>query len=346
MHPSFAGYLVRLGAVLAGVLIATWLYILALPMAFLPGGYPAWVGKTIMLRECRLGQIAFFGDSRVEAGVIPAGLPIEASNFGVAAGTSIETHSAVRRALGCATTLPQQAVIALSAEQFGPLSRFFWTGTLRYGFISFGELLEAERLADALGDLQSFNASPQPAEFSGRLRDWMYGIHFPSTYFNSLVQGRLVGRYGVNHERLAQVLAARGFSAYEAGGAVGPRDVRAGFTNTPLQAALFEQTLALLQARRVEVALMMMPLLQAPGMDAAREADYLAYMRSMTQRFPNVRLLIPAVPHWPAQMFADGRHLNGVGARLFTERLATCVAAGRLQPGCDVEWHGADPAAQ
>ncbi len=62
MQTSFAAYLVRLGAVLAGVLIAIWLYILAVPMAFLPGGYAAWVGKTTMLRECRLGQIAFFGD--------------------------------------------------------------------------------------------------------------------------------------------------------------------------------------------------------------------------------------------------------------------------------------------
>jgi len=271
--------------------------------------------------------------------VIPAGLPVEASNFGVAAGTALEAYSAVRRALDCAA-LPQQAVIALSAEQFGPLSRFFWTGTLRYGFITFGELREAERLADALGDTQSFNASAQPGEFSGRVRDWMYSVRFPSTYFGSLVQGRLFGRWSVNHERLAEVLQARGFSAYEAGGAVGLREVRPGFATTPLQAARFEQTLALLHSRGVGVALMMVPLLQAATQDAAGEAAYLAYLQSMTRRFPNVSLLNPAMPHWPAPMFADGIHLNGAGARLFTARLAACVVAGRLQPGCDLEWHG------
>ena len=98
-----ASYLLRFAAILVVLVLAAWLYAVALPMAFLPSGYPSWVAKSEMLRTCQIGRIAFFGDSRTEAGVIPAQLPVESSNLGVAAGTAIETASAVRRALACPT---------------------------------------------------------------------------------------------------------------------------------------------------------------------------------------------------------------------------------------------------
>jgi len=135
MEPSFPRFLLCSSAVFAAVLLAVWLYVISFPMAFLETGYPSWVAKATMLRECQLGQIAFFGDSRLHAGVVPALLPVAASNFGLPAGTAIETHSAVRRAMAC-STFPQQVVISLSPEHFGPLDKFYWLDDLRYGFIS------------------------------------------------------------------------------------------------------------------------------------------------------------------------------------------------------------------
>ncbi|GAC1490992.1 MAG: hypothetical protein NVS2B11_15950 [Acetobacteraceae bacterium] len=78
MQSSFRRYLIRLGAILAGVVVLVWCYVALAPMAYLEGGYPAWVAKAEMLRDCRLGEVAFFGDSRLEAGVIPALLPMPA----------------------------------------------------------------------------------------------------------------------------------------------------------------------------------------------------------------------------------------------------------------------------
>ena len=59
-------------AVFVAVLLAAWLYVTSFPMAFLESGYPSWVAKSTMLRNCQLGQVAFFGDSRLDAGIVPA----------------------------------------------------------------------------------------------------------------------------------------------------------------------------------------------------------------------------------------------------------------------------------
>ena len=153
MQTAFKPYLLRLAAALAGILVLVWAYVALLPMAYMESGYPAWVAKSQMLQQCQLGDVAFFGDLRLEAGLIPAELPVPASNFGLAAGTAVEAHTAVARAMACADK-PKQAVISLSPGHFGPLSRFFWLLSLRYGFIGPADLWATENLASQLGDDQ------------------------------------------------------------------------------------------------------------------------------------------------------------------------------------------------
>jgi hypothetical protein len=341
METSFPRFLLRSGAVFAAVLLAAWLYVVSFPMAFLERGYPSWVAKSTMLRECQLGRIAFFGDSRLEAGVVPALIPVAATNFGLAAGTAIEVRSAVRRAIACPTP-PRQVVISLTADHFGPLDQFFWIDDLRYGFISYRELWEAERLASMLGDTESFATARTPEGLSGRIRNWMYALHFPSLYTGSLVQGRLFGRYATNRARLAAVLESRGFSDYGATSAHDAADGPgvAGFKKLQLQAAEFEQTLRLLNARDVDVGLLIMPLEKT----TAREGAFLAYLNEMTRRFPNVHLIGSSIPRWPTNMFVDGAHLTGAGAALFSARLAACTVDGRITSDCDLNWHGANTA--
>ena len=348
MQTEFPPYLVRVAATLAGVLAVAWLYVVSLPMAFMESGYPAWVAKAQMLRECELGEIAFFGDSRLEAGVIPSALPAPSSNFGLAAGTAVETLSAVRRALTC-PKLPRQAVVALTDVHFGPLDRYFWINALRYGFVSPSDLLEAERTAAALGDVSSFAAAVTPEGFSGWLRDWMYALRFPSVYFGSLVRGRLFGRYASNEDRLEEVLKSRGYWEYQrldANDPAPPHSALApGFVNTPLQQTLFEKALQLLNDKGVEVALLVMPSAARPGGDTA-DAAYMAYLQQVVRRFPNVHLVSDSVAHWPARLFVDGAHLTGPGAKRFTARLAACIVDGRVQPGCDLAWRETDSASQ
>ena len=346
---SFARYLARAGLAAAAVLLAAWAYVVMAPMAFMDGGYPAWVAKTAMLRDCRLGRVAFFGDSRREGGIVPAALPVEASNFALAAGTAIEAESAVRRALQCGV-VPDQVVISLTAEHFGPLGRFFWIDTLSYGFLSPGELRDVEPIAARLGDTLSLTDTKTADGLAGPLRDWLYASHFPSIYFSSLVRARGFGRLGTNQARLAEVLRSRGFSSYGAqfappaeAGEAGERP--AGFAVTPLQGEYFERTLRRLHDRGVPVGLLVLPFKQAGPRNAALEAGYLDYLRSMAARFPNVSLINAGIAHWPPTLFADAAHLTEAGALLFTRRVAACMDGARIRPGCDFDWRPDEVAA-
>jgi hypothetical protein len=343
MQPSFARYLLYLGGSLLAVLLMVWVYTALAPMAFMESGYAAWAAKSAMLKECRLGQLAFFGDSRLESGVAPAALPVDASNFGLAAGTAVETHSAVRRAMAC-PAVPRQAVIALVPEHFGPLSKFFWILSVRYGFLSPGEVYATERLASRLGDANTL-ATPTPDGLRGPVRDWLYAIRFPSLSFGSLVQGRVFGRYASNTQRYAATLRSRGWAEYAGGEAV-PADPADAFTPTKLQAAEFEAALERLRARGVEVFLLVMPFAQSHREPPGVFAGYLDYLGDVTRRFPGVHLLGHDVPIWPDRFFADGAHLDGAGAKAFSERLAACITNGRLQPPCNLDWHPAASAAR
>ena len=57
-----------------------WLYVAAMPMAFLSRDYPLWIAKRTMLDECRLGDVAVFGDSRTLAGTEPSVMPVPVMN--------------------------------------------------------------------------------------------------------------------------------------------------------------------------------------------------------------------------------------------------------------------------
>lgn len=341
MRSSSARYLAIAGASSLAVLLLVWAYVAVAPMAFMESGYASWAAKSTMLRECRLGRVAFFGDSRLEAGVIPAALPVPASNFGLAAGTAVEANSAVRRALAC-PTLPRQAVIALVPEHFGPLSKFFWSLSVRYGFLSPSEVWRTEALAHRLGDHQSL-ATPTPDGLHGRVRDALYAFRFPSLSFASLVQGRVFGRNVANEARYETVLRARGWAEYGRGEPANSENADR-FVATKLQTAELEAAIGDLRRHGVDVLLLVMPFATThPETDAVFTA-YLAYLADVARRFPGVKLVGGDVPIWPDRLFADGAHLDGEGARLFSARLAACFQGGTLRAGCDLDWHA--PGAQ
>lgn len=332
MDPApFHRYLIVFAATLIGIIAVVWAYTAALPMAFMESGYASWTAKRHLLHDCQLGQIAFFGNSRLEAGLEPASLPIPATNFGLAAGTAIETRVAIDRALTC-PTLPRQAVISLAPEHFGPVSRFFWTLSIRYGFLSGGDVLAIERLASDLGDTESL-ATPTPDGLGGRARDWFYAAGFPSLSFGNLVQGRIFGRYGVNQARLASVTADRGWAPYVGGNPVRPEHPER-FIVMALQQAELEAALAALRTKGVPAALLIMPFAATHGETDATLTAYHSYLAGIAAQAGAT--LLDGIPVWPPQFFADGTHLDPAGARVFTTKLAACLHDGTVQAPCDL----------
>lgn len=327
---DFNHYLIVFFATIVIGLGLVWTYTATRPDAFMESGYASWAAKKAMLANCDLGQIAFFGDSRLEAGLVPAAFPIPATNFGLAAGTAIETRVAIDRALTC-PTLPKQAVISLVPEHFGPLSRFYWLLSIRYGFLSAGDVLAVERLADQLGDTDTL-ATRTPEGLAGKPRDWLYAAGFPSLSFASLLQGRVFGRTEANRTRFAAVTAARGWSPYTAGDPVRAEHPDQ-FIVTGVQNAELEAAIIALKGRGVATALLIMPFSSTHQETDATLAAYREYLTIIAQR-NGVTLLDPEIPLWPQPAFADGAHLNPEAAHAFTKALATCLKNGTLQPPC------------
>lgn len=341
---SPAAYLLRMSIAMLGMLLMVWIYVLTFPMAFLGSGYASWVAKETMLQECRLGTIAFFGDSKVEAGIIPAALPVTASNFGFAANSAIGVQSEVTSALRCGQK-PGFVVVSLSITSFGPLGEFFWVDALRYGFITPDELWNLERTAAQLDDTVTLTEAKTADGLSGPVRDWLYALHFPSLYFSNLVQAQVFRRANSNYARLAQTLQARGYVPYGNSAQPAPDDLPGSHTDlqpfvvTKLQSAYFERTLQTLQDHGMMVGLLLMPVKSAPNAAMTPgETDYVNYLRSLAARFRNVRVINPRIPQWPSAMFTDAEHLNPAGSQAFSARLAACVEGETIRGDCDLSW--------
>ena len=196
-----------------------------------------------------------------------------------------------------------------------------------------------------MADPDTLNDARTVDGLSGPLRDWLYEAHFPSLAFANLVHGQVFRRYAPNVSLMESIEQARGFLVYPTDlptDKMGPEAILPHFFTTKLQAAYFERTLEALQDDGVPVAFLLMPVKTATraAMTGDVEAAYLDYLRSMSRRFPDVRLINDHLPGWPSDMFSDATHLNLAGAERFTDQLADCIESRSIRSDCNLDWDG------
>ena len=73
-----------------------WLWVAAVPLAYLDPEYPAWLAKQQMLAKCDLGEVVVVGDSRAAVDIMPVMLPVKTTNLAVGGGSPIEAYAAMR----------------------------------------------------------------------------------------------------------------------------------------------------------------------------------------------------------------------------------------------------------
>ncbi len=326
MTPS--RYLVATATTALAAFAAVWLFVATLPLAFLDPEYPAWRAKLTLLHRCELGEVLVVGDSRAAVDVIPALLPVAATNLAVGGGKTIEAYVALSRALACPRP-PRRVVISLDAGHFAEPD-LFWERSARFGFLDADDLQAVRRVARQSGDGSFDNprrADGLPASLRGRL----YGWRFPSVYFNGLVRGGVVLRWWRNRATYASVLAARGqyFFGREAGSSVVAAEGHmAEFVPLPVLDRYFDQMLALLAAHGIPADFIAMPMNRATGRSVrpAVRAGFAAYLARYEARYPGFRVLGPAMPDWPDRYFGDGfSHLNPHGAALLSAWFGSCL---------------------
>jgi hypothetical protein len=333
--------LLCLSAILSFAVV--WVWIVAMPMAFMDPEYPSWRAKQTMLDRCDIGDAIVLGDSRAAADILPNRLPLRVTNLAVGGGEAIEAMAALNRVLAC-PSLPRLAIISIDPGHF-TRPDLFWYRSVRYGLISaedIATLREASRQSSDWSVYDGHRASGLPTLF----RDWLYRIHFPPLYFSSLVHGGLAIRWPGNQRILTETLAARGhyYFGSAAGSAAIAIDGRMeGFRALPILDHYFNNILFLLDQHGIEAMFLPTPVNEATGRmvrPAVRE-QFAAYLSGYERRYPHFHVAGDLMPSWPNRYFGDEfSHLNPEGAERFSLELSQRLqdAPPRTQNEAQNEW--------
>ena len=344
---TFSRYLAWLTASGTLFFALVWVWVAAMPLAYLDPEYPSWLAKRRMLQSCDLGEVLVVGDSRAAVNIVPALLGVKTTNLAVGGGQAIEAFIAVSRALACPVP-PRRVVVSLNAGHFVKPD-LFWERSVRFGFLDRAELAEVLRTAQALGD-RSVLAPRHDDGLPPLLRGFLYAIRFPSLYFNGLLKGGGFLRLWQNQASLEAGLAARGqyfFGTDPGSSAVAAEGGLKGFVPLPVQDHYFSRMLTVLAARDIPVDFIAMPLNRSTHARvlASVERDYAAYLDGYAARFGHFSVVGTVMPDWPDRFFGDAfAHLNPPGAALYSAGFGACLRA-RLDgqaTSCAIGWTGGD----
>jgi len=306
-----------------------WVWVALAPLAYLDPEYPAWVAKQHMLASCALGDLVVVGDSRAAVDIIPAALPMFATNLAVGGGSPIEASLAISRALNCPSP-PRRVIVSFDAAHFTEPD-LFWERSVRFGFTTPDDLRELRRVSLQLGDPSIYDI--RRGGVPSWLRPVLYMLRFPTYYFNSVAKGGVFLRWWNNRASLAEVTATRGqyFFGTEPGSSmVAVEGHMRAFKPLPVLDHYFDRMLALLAQRDIEVDFVAMPMNQATRKVVRTDVSdaFAGYLVAYSTRYRNFHLIGDAMPDWPDRWFGDAfAHLNPAGAQRFSAQLAAWLSA-------------------
>lgn len=346
---SPASFLLNTGGAFIVLFGLVWLWVVAMPLAFLDPEYPSWLAKQHLLAACDIGEVLILGDSRAAAGVMPLRLPVRATNLAVGGGEAIEALAAFDRAMACPSP-PKRLIVSLDAVHF-TRPDLFWERTARFGFLDGAEIATLRRVSHELGDVSVYELRHTDG-LPSWLRDAMYRVRFPSLYVGSLLKGGVLLRWPRNRRTLEAGLAARGhyvFGTAGGSGAVAADGNLRDFRPLPVLAWYFDRLLAQAGQAGVRVDFVAVPMNEATARQVDPEVHraFRVWLAIHETRYPGFHVLGEAMPHWPDRYFGDGfAHLNPEGAARFSSGLGLCLEAPNLSAACVQRLQAAPPNTQ
>jgi hypothetical protein len=297
-------------------------------MWFLDAEYPMWDAKVATLHKCAQGNTVILGDSRPVAGLIPNEMGDDVTNLALGGGTPIESFYIAEKLLKCPTP-PKRVVISFASVHF-MLADVYWTRSAMFHFFTFDQM---EEVRDRSRQLLDGNVYQQGTVNSvvGLLKNASYSASFPSYYFPAMVNAGFIGRRERNDQVLRVVLNSRGHHLF----GTAPRSDwpaydawQSQFTPSPLFDFYFDRTIALLSSNHINVYFVSMPINELTFKSIRQDLPIRLgqYLKGFEQRYPGFRIAGEVIPHLPTEYFGDPVHLNGPGAKLWSQLVARTLA--------------------
>ncbi len=317
-----------------------WVYINAHPLSLFHGEDVVFYAKASMAHECHTGRLVILGDSRAALGFDPTYIDPGVTNLALPSGGQVQSYHFARQLVNCPHP-PKAIIISYGNNAFFGHWDYRYPmleSIMRYGRYDFSDMEEIRYNVRRFG--YNFLGQETPGDLELRLREFGYATRFPAYYFHNLYEGKRFGLEAINQPLYDEMYTTNGafplfLNGYATANIQGLAPVTA-FTHSkqePYFDDYFDRTLALLTSHHISVYFAMMPLNQASkdALSPTLVADYKAYLKQYTDRYPGFHLLLPDYPVQPDQYFLDPDHQNFQGAVVWSKQFRTILNEAKVE---------------
>lgn len=312
-------YLLVMLSVAGALLAALWLFTSEGRLAFADDDFGIRKAKLELIDQCDIGNVVVLGDSRAAMGFTPQILGRNVTNLAFAGTTPIEGSFLVRRILRC-THRPRLVIVSYSPFQFEH-ANWLWVSSARDGLLEYADLEDIRKRERILspGFLYRDSFGEEPP---GRIKNWLYSVHFPAYDFASLIHAGAIGRWHSNAMQYAQTKAEQGYHAIRRlqKCAIAPSDVEPAFNARAIIDVYYKEMLDTLRSHDIQVLVIQTPISEITSQALTpafkqQFADYIASRSEGRYAAPSMSDLFPVVDNCD---FQDDVHLSTKGATAFS----------------------------
>jgi hypothetical protein len=331
--PESKKYLVVMLTVAGALLAALWVFTSEGRLAFADDDFGIRKAKLELIDQCDVGKVVVLGDSRAAMGFTPQVLGPNVTNLAFAGTTPIEGSFLVRRMLRCPHR-PRLIVVSYSPFQFEH-ANWLWVSSARDGLLGYADLEDIRRRERILspGFLYRDSFGEEPP---GRIKNWLYSVHFPAYDFASLIHSGAIGRWRSNAIQYAQTKAQQGYHAVRPAqkcALAPPRDEQEPtFNPQAIIDTYYKEMLDTLRSHDIQILVIQTPIseIESQALTPAFKQQFAHYMTSRSEGHyvaPSMSQLFPVVDNCD---FQDDVHLSTKGATAFSSKVLAELR--RLEP--------------
>lgn len=296
-------------------------YVRFFPMNYLVVEYPMWAWQKDVTKGASDDgpDTLVLGDSRAQAGLMPALMEGSAYNLSLTGASPIEMYYALERYLEhCGEGREPEQVVVIFAPFHYMFTDNFWERTIYFDYLSVTDAMQVLGEAKDSGDASIVREGQDVY-----LEYLSYKLRLPGKYLPAVLNARVLGRGAENREKYAAIEKDRGYSL------IGTMDGcdwpnfetnYEHFTPSVMLDDYFRRLLALCDREGIQVYVEQAPMNRA-SYDVLHDSfveEYRIYMEEIAAQFPEA-MVQTELSAYDNKYFGDESHLNGAGAQIFTQ---------------------------